>query len=238
MQLQRINLSGTDCIDFLHRQLTADITALENDVPTLTAWCNIQGRVVALLWVTKLGADAVLDVPSNCYGKLMPRMKMFVMRDDVHFSEPETLYASINAETQRLETYTQARSDWEPSLIENGIPFLETETYEEFLPQMINLDILSGLSFSKGCYPGQEIVARTHFRGKLKQRMLRLKCDTPAGDAIYNKANSKAGKVIVSHAGECLAVVRLENLAEGLFDSKGEPLELLALPYLIPELTA
>lgn len=238
MQLQRIHLGGADCIDFLHRQLTADITELENDTPTLTAWCNIQGRVVALLWVTKHGADAVLDIPQACYDKLMPRLKMFVMRDDVQFGEPEARCSSVNENTGQLETQEEAVNAWQGSFIRNGIPALETESYEEFLPQMLNLDVISGLSFSKGCYPGQEIVARTHFRGKLKQRMLRLKHEANAGDVIYNDSNGKAGKVILSHAGECLAVVRLDNLAAGLFDASGSPVEQLDLPYSIPELTA
>jgi len=60
-----------------------------------------------------------------------------------------------------------------------GMPWLTTETSEEFIPQMLNLDILGGISFNKGCYTGQEIVARTHYLGKTKRAMFLAECDTP-----------------------------------------------------------
>lgn len=55
-----------------------------------------------------------------------------------------------------------------------GVPTIYQETSEAFVPQMINLDALNGISFNKGCYPGQEVVARMHYLGKLKRRMFRL----------------------------------------------------------------
>ena len=61
-----------------------------------------------------------------------------------------------------------------------GMPWLTTETSEEFIPQMLNLDILGGISFNKGCYTGQEIVARTHYLGKTKRAMFLAECDTPS----------------------------------------------------------
>ncbi|MDD1641600.1 MAG: tRNA-modifying protein YgfZ, partial [Methylococcaceae bacterium] len=61
-----------------------------------------------------------------------------------------------------------------------GMPWLTTETSEEFIPQMLNLDILGGISFNKGCYTGQEIVARTHYLGKTKRTMFLAECDTPS----------------------------------------------------------
>jgi folate-binding protein YgfZ len=56
--------------------------------------------------------------------------------------------------------------------IQAGIPWLFTQTSEEFVPQMLNLDKLNAISFEKGCYTGQEIVARTHYLGKNKRAML------------------------------------------------------------------
>lgn len=62
-------------------------------------------------------------------------------------------------------------SDWLLQDLVSGIPWLNSKTSEEFVPQMINLDQLDGISFNKGCYTGQEIVARTHYLGKAKRRM-------------------------------------------------------------------
>lgn len=63
------------------------------------------------------------------------------------------------------------RSTWSLLDIESGLPWIIPATSEAFLPQMINLDVIGGLSFQKGCYPGQEVVARMHYRGELKKRL-------------------------------------------------------------------
>ncbi len=71
---------------------------------------------------------------------------------------------------------------WTGLDIRDGIPEILADTSEQFIPQSINLDILGAISFSKGCYTGQEIVARTHYLGTPKQRMYRANFSTAAGD--------------------------------------------------------
>ncbi len=72
---------------------------------------------------------------------------------------------------------------WRYLDILSGIPWLTTETSEEFIPQMLNLDLLGGISFNKGCYTGQEIVARTHYLGKAKRALFLAECYTPSTPA-------------------------------------------------------
>ncbi|MFA6163959.1 MAG: folate-binding protein [Methylobacter sp.] len=67
---------------------------------------------------------------------------------------------------------------WRYLDIISGIPWLTTETSEEFIPQMLNLDKLGGISFTKGCYTGQEIVARTHYLGTAKRELFLAECET------------------------------------------------------------
>lgn len=74
----------------------------------------------------------------------------------------------------------ECSDQWRYLDIISGIPWLTTETSEEFIPQMLNLDLLGGISFNKGCYTGQEIVARTHFLGKAKRALFLAECDTPS----------------------------------------------------------
>ena len=73
----------------------------------------------------------------------------------------------------------QSSDHWRYLDILAGIPWLTTATSEEFIPQMLNLDQLGGISFNKGCYTGQEIVARTHYLGKAKRALFLAECDTP-----------------------------------------------------------
>ncbi|MGZ5608509.1 MAG: CAF17-like 4Fe-4S cluster assembly/insertion protein YgfZ [Methylobacter sp.] len=85
----------------------------------------------------------------------------------------------------------------------SGIPWLGVDTSEEFIPQMLNLDKLGGISFNKGCYTGQEIVARTHYLGKAKREMFLAECDAlaapePNSTLIDDSAGTEqsAGKVL------------------------------------------
>ncbi len=128
--------------------------------------------------------------------------------------------------------------------IQAGIPWVGEEGSEEFLPQSLNLDLLGGLSFDKGCYPGQEIVARMHFRGKLKQRMYAAKTETKENIPIKAKVYSASAK---QHVGqivnsiECskdnyliLLTLDLEAAeADRLYlgSENGSQVELIALPY-------
>ena len=63
------------------------------------------------------------------------------------------------------------RGSWSLLDIESGIPWITDSTSEKFLPQMLNLDLMHGLSFNKGCYPGQEVIARLHYKGEVKRRL-------------------------------------------------------------------
>ncbi len=111
-----------------------------------------------------------------------------------------------------MESFLRARPDgmdrqpddalWRLMDILSGIPQIYPPTVEAFIPQMINLDLVDGLSFTKGCYPGQEIVARLRYLGKVKQRMragVVQGIETLApGDPLYSprRAEQKAGQVI------------------------------------------
>jgi folate-binding protein YgfZ len=91
---------------------------------------------------------------------------------------------------------------WRISEIVSGTPQVYTATSEEFIPQHINLDLISAVSFSKGCYPGQEIVARLRYLGKMKQRMIagtvQDKMVIEPGQSVYTteRAEQKSGSVV------------------------------------------
>lgn len=68
------------------------------------------------------------------------------------------------------EVDPSSQRDWQRWCVSNGLPWIVEATSDSFIPQSLNLDAIGGLSFEKGCYPGQEIVARTHFKGRLKYR--------------------------------------------------------------------
>lgn len=111
-----------------------------------------------------------------------------------------------------------------------------------FLPQVLNYDVLGGVSFKKGCYTGQEVVARMHFKGKLKQRMRLFAYSGPelaAGQSLRNDQGRAVGEVVDSAPGEpaalMLAVVRLDHEGELLVDDTPLGAEPQALPYELPK---
>ncbi|HEX8588609.1 folate-binding protein YgfZ [Pseudomonas sp.] len=136
-------------------------------------------------------------------------------------------------------------NDWLLGQIRAGIGQVFGQTREELIPQMINLQAVGGVSFKKGCYTGQEIVARMQYLGKLKRRLYRLTmagADLPEpGAALWSPVHSSAvGNVVIaarSDAGiELLAVLQADAAENGnihLGAADGEPLQLSELPYTL-----
>ena len=139
---------------------------------------------------------------------------------------------------------------WRWLTIRAGVPMILPPTQDQFIPQMLNLDALGGISFGKGCYAGQEIVARTRYLGRLKERLALGRGDTvPApGARLYAQAfgDQPCGTVINANAapgggGEFLFVAQIAAIAGGelrLDAIDGPAVSLLPLPYALPEAIA
>ena len=131
--------------------------------------------------------------------------------------------------------------EWHRADIRGGLPQVYPQTHEVFVAQMLNVDLLGGVSFDKGCYTGQEIVARAHFRGTVKRRMVGFSasCAPPSPGARILSGAGHAGDVVdaVATAGGCelLAVISLEKLGDPLqvADAPGSELTRLELPYAV-----
>lgn len=151
---------------------------------------------------------------------------------------------------QALSTLAQEEpeTEWARLEIQHGIPVITPATQEEFVPQMVNLDLIGGVSYSKGCYPGQEIVARTHYLGRSKQRMHRVQLggshDLASGDRLYSPAfgaeQASGALVNVVKAGRgCEALAVIQTAAAESADIRwrtpdGPRLTLQTLPYTVP----
>jgi len=127
--------------------------------------------------------------------------------------------------------------DWRLADIRAGLPQIYGATSESFVAQMLNLDLIDGISFTKGCYTGQEIIARTQNLGRIKRRLARLRlpgASWQVGDAVH-LADGRGGRLIevarVDADSEALAVVSLDK-AEGDEAAGREPAAAeLPLPY-------
>ena len=127
--------------------------------------------------------------------------------------------------------------------IRHAIPWVSLATQEQFVPQQINFDALGGISFTKGCYPGQEIVARTQFLGKVKRRTYRARLGSAAapGTPVYapETGDQQCGAVVSQAPSpadgfECLVCVQISAAEAGevhIGAVDGPLLEFLPLPY-------
>jgi tRNA-modifying protein YgfZ len=158
------------------------------------------------------------------------------------------LWKSLAAEAR-----PQDENTWRLAEIREGIASVDVATQDMFVPQMVNFELTGGVSFKKGCYPGQEIVARTQYRGILKRRMVHVafqsKTIPERGAAIYSPTfpDQAAGNIVVAaRVGndrlEALVVAQLDAIratsANQLFADAEftQPMQLLPLPYNIADL--
>ena len=121
---------------------------------------------------------------------------------------------------------TMSLDDWNNLNILDGIPDIYPTTQEAFIPQSLNMDLIEGINFKKGCYTGQEIVARTHYLGKVKRRMYRAfiksRVDLNPGDQILNKNGEDTGQLVRSakennDKTNLLIELRVDQAHEALF---------------------
>jgi len=151
---------------------------------------------------------------------------------------------------QTAESQADRRSDdfWALQEIRAGVPVVYPDTSEAFVPQMANMQLVDGVSFKKGCYTGQEVVARMQYLGKLKRRMYlaHVDSDTPPrpGDELYSPGSTSGqgtGKVVDARPADggydLLAVIETASAEadEVCLGENGPRLRLQALPYPFPE---
>ncbi|HEY7672035.1 MAG TPA: hypothetical protein VIC71_07445 [Gammaproteobacteria bacterium] len=259
-----IAVSGRDARKFLHAQLTQDIEHLPNDRAALAAWADARGRVRAIFQVVPDGERWLLLTSADLVEKLLPKLRLFVLRDDVALAHATELTVAaivgdarawLSAEGIALGSSMNALAHahnvaWlrigpglvyaigttdairgacaalamapaghaELAAIRAGLPIVDTVLGERYTPHMLNLDRLGGISFDKGCYPGQEIVARTQNLGAVKRRARRFKggqAEVPGrGSAVLDANGAPAGEVLRAAAAETgielLAVVPVD----------------------------
>lgn len=226
MKLVVLKISGADAPTFLQGQLTNDVDLLD-DSWQLTGYCTPKGRLIfsGLLWRDQ--QDFYLLMDSSLQETVVKRLRMYVLRSQVEINAIESAViprAQSNLNLHQLEydggvyrlglggnelqinllANTGVKEGNEAgvldALVANGLPIITMPVTEQFVPQMVNFDLLDGVSFKKGCYTGQEIVARMHYLGKLKQRMYRYQIE---GEIQAELAGLElVGEKLVYSAGE------------------------------------
>lgn len=213
--LSTIAVTGPDALEFLQGQLTNDLGRLGTEDEILAAWCNPKGRVIWFGTVRNIAEGYGLSAPAETAEEIVRRLTFFRFRSKVEFEirdEGATVDPAI--------------------LVENGHAFIGAEQLEQYTPHMLNLDLLDAISLDKGCYTGQEIVARTHYRGASKRRLFRFTADgeVNAGDKVM-QGDRAVGDVVNAAGNALLAVVPVDKADELLVIGETR-LTRRPLPYL------
>src|SRR5262249_16785525 len=146
---------------------TQDLRKLAAGGELAAGYCSPKGRLLAVLHLRRDGEAILMRLHHSVAEATLKRLRMFVLRSKV---------------TLELEPAANLGDDspWRRDNILRGVPVIYPQTQDQFVPQMVNLDQLGGISFDKGCYTGQEIVARLHYLGQLKRRMFLCRLPNPA----------------------------------------------------------
>jgi len=247
-----ICIEGDDALTFLQGQSTPDLRKIGLGQSVFGAFCNAQGRVIANGWFQAIPTGFRLVISRSLVPSLMKRLRMYVLRAKVtvnDVSDDATLWLTREHEPLLTQewviqgpmgvTLVATQPDSLPDetvklegdalallLIQAGIPLVTSETTERYIPHMLSMDALGGLSFDKGCYTGQEIVTRTQFLGKVKRTLYRIATDhsiqPEMGTAITARNTGEAIGEIFTWAqlpgggGTGLSVIRNEVANEPL----------------------
>ncbi|WP_101760354.1 folate-binding protein YgfZ [Oceanicoccus sp. KOV_DT_Chl] len=142
---------------------------------------------------------------------------------------------------------TKGSHHWQRLTIQQGIADISSETVDLFIPQMLNYQTTGAISFTKGCYTGQEVVARMQYKGKLKRRLYRIGFDYPsdqtlpaAASELYSDGEQSIGNLVNTVAigpGQCEALAIITNDAveknQVFVGASRHPVQILSLPYAI-----
>jgi folate-binding protein YgfZ len=287
-----LSCMGDDAREFLHAQLTSDISGLPAERARYAGWCSAKGRLLASFLVAPHAQGFLLQLSRDLAPAVAKRLAMFILRAKAKLTDasdawaqfglwgpgaakrlaaldlpapagdlavaPSTNAVVIQVAHQRfllavpaaqrervLGALSEGGDDaWALAEIRAGRPLVVQATQDLFVPQMVSFERLGAIDFKKGCYPGQEIVARTQYRGVLKRRMVRARVDVPAapGNDLYaaDLPGQASGTVVNAATApdggtELLAVVQISSLESAspirLGAADGPQLELLPLPH-------
>ena len=259
--------AGADARAFLHAQLTNDVENLPAGQARYAGWCSAKGRLLATFLVIPFSGGFLLQLARDLVPTVQKRLSMFILRSkvtvsdatgqwqqygawgtespsiDLHVGEdPDRILVRIDSERVLLLSKqpvepTASADDWPLAEVRAGRALITQATQDQFVPQMVNLELAGGVDFQKGCYPGQEIVARAQYRGEVKRRLYRLRgASLQPGQQLYtDESPDQASGTVVNAAGdEALAVVQVSAVESGKpirVQPRGAALEPATLPY-------
>ncbi len=230
-----VTFSGVDALSFLQSQLTNDVAALAVGAWQWQGYCSAKGRLHATFALIRAADEQFAAVLHQSVAPFFTkRLTMFRLRSKVVIEQSATMSAVLHLEAPAAAAIDLSHSRWislqdtasaapaNPDFMQRwnnvGINALQPEitaaTNEMFVPQMIGWDTVvpkGGVSFSKGCYPGQEVVARAHYRGAVKRHLERA--------TVQSAAALAAGQVVTLADGREAEICNVVQRVDGSYNA-------------------
>lgn len=242
-------IEGPDAMAFAHAQFSSNVSSLATGQWQFSAWLDPQGRVRALFHLARLADDRYLVLlRGGSAAAMVEALRRFLFRSKLsltalpprvlatgpsmplHAISDDTEILSLGCETHSLQITAANIGDdaWRLPQLRAGWPWLPTQTLNELLPAALSLQRLQAVAIDKGCYPGQEIVARLHYRGGHKRHLhsVTLSQAANAGDMLSDGDREVGCVLDAISAQDCIAalVVLTDDVAAQAHDGHLHPL--------------
>ncbi|MEE4281732.1 MAG: hypothetical protein V2I41_07305 [Pseudomonadales bacterium] len=220
LQAGVIRVLGATAADFLQGYVTCDTSRLEPGLGLPMAICNLKGRVVASGWLLGNTAGVDLLVHTSLVEHVRTFLKPYVTFSKCTFATDQDKTVTVNSAQASIELAPDLTVQVDDSaqdledcsepvnacLIDMGFAFVSKPVSEQFLPQVLNLHNQGAVDFDKGCYLGQEIVARAQFRGAVKRHLINF--NDPALPQVGDAWGDSGTVIAIDSQGHGLASVK------------------------------
>ncbi|QLB58666.1 CAF17-like 4Fe-4S cluster assembly/insertion protein YgfZ [Acinetobacter indicus] len=210
-------LNGVDAQKFLQGQVTVDVEKLPQTETRYTAICSLKGRILFGLWLTKQNAEQFeIVVTADQAEDFAKHIKKFGAFSKMKLEEAGQVYPVVNGLNTQFTSTEQDIQAWQLKALESGQAWIQASTAELFQPQELRLHQREGIHYDKGCYLGQEVIARLWFKAKPKH-WLHLIQGTGDAPAIASKLNNDVevvNSLAIDSGYQALVVAKPDALTE------------------------
>jgi len=219
-------LNGVDAQKFLQGQVTLNVAALAENVTRYTAICSLKGRIQFGLWLKKLNPESFEIVTTQDQSEEFAKhIKKFGAFSKMKLEQAAQVFPTLTDDSTDFSPTETDINVWQLQAIEAGQAWISVTTAELFQPQELRLHQREGVHYDKGCYIGQEIIARLWFKAKPKSwlHLVQGTGDVPAPATQLNKDIQIVNSIAIDGGYKALVVAKPAALEE-------LDLQVLALP--------
>ncbi|WP_026471886.1 CAF17-like 4Fe-4S cluster assembly/insertion protein YgfZ [Alkanindiges illinoisensis] len=219
----RLTLQGPDAEKFLQGQVTVNVNAISADEYRPTAICDLKGRINFGLWLKKYSAESIeVIVADDQRDALQAHIKKYGAFSKFQLDAAVPVHLAIIDGKASFSTDDQGvkPEQWQHTAISQGQAWITAQTAGLFQPQELRLHQRGGVDYDKGCYLGQEIIARLWFRAKPKHWLHLIRAgigDVPAGGAELDKDIQVVNAIASADGWQALVVAKPSALEASIY---------------------